>query len=109
MHGLTDYAFGLALMTVPALINADRKTVKYYQMMAAQIFLYSAVTKQPYALAPLIPLPILKKIDIGNLVGLTLFAANPGVHRRKNLLAFHIGMTALGLINVLLTNWKNHK
>jgi len=106
MHGLIDYAFGLALMTVPSLLSADRKTKFYYNLMGTQTLLYGSLTKQPYALAPLIPLPIHKKIDIGNLVGLAMFTGCSGILKRRSMLTFHLGMTALGLVNVLITNWK---
>jgi hypothetical protein len=107
VHSLIDYAFGIALMTVPALLTADKKTVLLYCAMAMQILLYGGLTKQPYTLKPIIPLASHRKIDIGNLAGLSLLTGLPGIHKRKGLLGFHIGMTALGLLNVVFTNWKN--
>ena len=106
MHGLTDYAFGLALMTVPKLLNADKRTIKIYQALAIQIFLYSAVTRQPYALMPLMPMRTHKKVDLVNLGSLALFSAYKRVRSNKHTHALNIGMTVLGLATVLLTNWK---
>jgi hypothetical protein len=105
-HGLTDYAFGLALLTVPKMLGSDKRTVQIYQAMAGQIFLYSALTKQPYALKQVLSLPTHKKIDILNLATLALFSAYKGVRANKNTLAFNIGMTVLGMVTVCLTDWK---
>jgi hypothetical protein len=107
VHSLTDYAFGIALMTVPALLNADKKTVLIYRALAMQILLYGGLTKQPYAIKPIIPLSLHRKIDIGNLAGLALLTGLAGIHKRKGVLGFHLGMTTLGLLNVVFTNWKN--
>ena len=38
---------------------------------------------------------------------LPLLAGLAGIHKRKGVLTFHLGMTTLGLLNVVLTNWKN--
>ena len=107
VHSLTDYAFGIALMSVPAWLKADRKTVLIYRAMAMQILLYSGLTKQPYALKPIIPLSLHRKVDIGNLTALTLLTGLAGIQKRKAVLGFHLGMFTLGLFNVLLTNWRN--
>ena len=106
MHGLIDYVFGLTLITAPNLLNADKRAVRIYQALALEIFLYSAITRQPYAVKPLIPLQIHKKVDIINLSTLALLSTCKHIHRNKRTLAFNIGMTVLGLATVLLTDWK---
>lgn len=107
LHNLTDYAFGAALMTVPKLIGADQETVKRYRILAIEIFVYSALTKQPYALKPLIPMSVHQKIDFGNLGLLALLHCYPRIKRNRPVSFFNLGMTILGAATVLLTNWKS--
>jgi hypothetical protein len=107
IHGLIDYAFALALLVVPELIGSQKKTRLLYKIIAGEVFLYSALSKHPYALKPLIPFRIHKKIDMVNLSGLALLGAYKGIHKHKPTLLFHAGMTVLGITTVLLTNWDN--
>jgi len=106
-HGLIDYGFALSLAAIPMLTGADRKTTNLYRMLAGQVFLYSALTKQPYAIKPLLSFLMHRKIDVVNLCGLALFSAYKGVAKRKPTLAAHLGLIALGVTTVLLTDWKN--
>lgn len=108
-HNLTDYAFGIALMTIPKLIGADASATKIYRLLALQIFLYSAFTKQPYALKPLIPMPVHRKIDVGNLTLLGLLHLYRKINANKRTSLFNLGMIALGITTVLLTDWKGGK
>jgi len=107
MHNLTDYAFGIALMTVPKLIGANVGATKIYRMLALQIFLYSAFTKQPYALKSLIPMPLHRKIDIGNLTFLGLLQLYSKINSNRRTSIFNIGMIALGITTVFLTEWRD--
>ena len=107
LHGLIDYGFALSLMAIPLLTGADKKTTKIYTLLAGQVFLYSALTKQPNAIKPLIPFRTHQKIDVVNLLGLAAFASYKGVSRKKPTFAAHLGLLALGVTSVLLTNWKS--
>lgn len=107
VHGLIDYGFALSLLAIPLLTKADKKTTKFYTMIAGQVFLYSALTKQPNAIKQLIPMRTHQKIDVVNLLGLAAFAGYKGVYRKKPTLAAHLGLLALGVTSVLLTNWKS--
>jgi len=109
LHNLTDYAFGITLMTVPNLIGANADAIKIYRILAIEIFLYSAFTKQPYAIKPLIPMHVHRKIDIGNLTMLGLLHFYREINRDKRTSLFNIGMIALGMTTVLLTDWTRGK
>jgi hypothetical protein len=106
IHGLVDYGFALALATVPGLIGCNKKTVALYRGIALEVFLYGAATKHPLALIPMIPMKVHKIIDIANLSSLTLFTGYKGVRRNPRAKAFNMGMVALGLTSVLLTQWR---
>lgn len=108
MHGLVDYAFALALLTVPKIIGCNRKTVGMYREIATEVILYTAFTKQPVALFPLIPMKIHKNIDIANLSILGLLTMYKGIRRSSKSIAFNCGMVAMGATTVLLTQWKNN-
>lgn len=107
IHGLIDYAFALALLVVPELIASKKKTRFLYKIIAGEVFLYGALSNHPYAIKPLIPFGVHKKIDLVNLSGLAMLSAYRGIHRHKPTLLFHVGMTALGVTTVLLTNWNS--
>jgi hypothetical protein len=109
IHGLIDYAFALALLVVPELIDSKKKTRLLYKIIAAEVFLYGAISKHPYAITPIIPFSLHKKIDIGNLTGLTLLSAYNGIRKHQPTLLFHAGMTVLGITTVLLTDWNNNQ
>jgi hypothetical protein len=105
MHGLVDYAYATALLTVPGLIGCDRKTVRLYQGIAVEVFLYGALTKHRYALMPRIPMKAHRIIDVANLSTLSLLTAYKRIRRNPKAVAFNLGMVALGVTTVLLTQW----
>ncbi|RZJ17558.1 MAG: hypothetical protein EON51_17760 [Acinetobacter sp.] len=107
LHSLTDYAFGVALMTVPKLIGADERAVKLYRALALEIFLYSLFTKQPYAIKALIAMTIHRKIDIGNLSILGLLHFYRKINKDRRITIFNVSMMAAGIATVLLTDWSD--
>jgi hypothetical protein len=109
LHGLIDYSFAAALINVPKLLGCDKQTVFLYRVIGAQVFLYSAVTRQPLGIIPLISMKTHQKVDVGNLLGLALFTAYKGVRHNHKALIFNLGMVALGLTSVLLTHWDSNK
>lgn len=106
LHGLVDYAFAAVLFAVPRLIGCNKKTVKLYRGLALEVFLYGAMTRQPFALLPMIPMKVHKVIDMANLSGLTLLTAYKGIRKKPEAVAFNLGMVALGITTVLLTQWR---
>jgi hypothetical protein len=109
IHGLGDYAFAIALLTMPGSLTANRKTAQLYRLIALEVLLYGALTKHRFALKPLISLNTHRNIDVGNLAGMALLNAVPGIRKNKQLLSFHLVMLGLGLANVLFTDWKSKR
>ena len=106
LHGLIDYGFAAALFAVPGLIGCNKKTVTLYRGLALEVFLYGALTRQPFSLLPLIPLKVHKVIDIANLSGLSLLTGYSGIRRNPRAVRFNLGMVALGMTAVMLTQWR---
>lgn len=106
LHGLVDYAFAAALYAVPDMIGCNKKTVRLYKGLALEVFLYGAMTRQPLSLVPLIPMKVHKAIDLVNLSGLTLLTSYKGIRSKPGAVAFNLGMVALGITTVLLTQWR---
>lgn len=106
MHGLTDYIFALALLTVPWLLGCNKKTVQLYRLIAAEVFFYGTLTKQPLGLLPIIPMKAHRAIDLVNLAGLSLFTGFKGIRKNTKAKIFNVGMVGLGLSAVLLTRWR---
>ena len=109
LHGLADYAFALASATVPTVLGTEKKTIKLYQMIALQVFLYGAFSEHQFAIKRLIPLDIHRKIDLVNLAGIALLSANKKIRNDKNTLAFNLALLGVGLVNVWLTDWSGSK
>jgi hypothetical protein len=106
MHGLGDYAFAIALLTVPRLLNVNKKTVQLYRLIALEVLLYGTLSKYRFAVKPLIPLSIHRNIDIGNVAGMVLMNTCRRIRSNKQVLLFHMGMVGMALINVCFTDWK---
>lgn len=106
IHGLVDYAFAAALFAVPSLVGCNRKTVQLYRGLALEVFLYGAMTRQPLALLPMISMKVHKMIDVANLSGLSLLTGYKGIRKKPTAVAFNLGMVALGITTVLLTQWS---
>ena len=106
MHGLGDYAFAIALLTVPALLNANKKTVQLYRLIALEVLLYGTLSKHRFAIKPLIPLHIHRNIDIGNVVGMALLNSYSKIRNNKQVFSFNLTMLGTALVNVCFTDWK---
>lgn len=106
-HGIADYGFALLSLTVPTLLGASKKTKHLYAMIALEVFLYGALTKHKYALKGLISLDAHKKIDLSNLIGIALLSGSKRVKEDKRVLAFNLALLAIGVANVLATDWND--
>jgi len=106
VHGLIDYAYAIALYVAPGLIGCNKKTVSLFRGLAIEVFLYGAITRQPVALFPLIPMRVHKLIDVANLSGMAVLTGYQGVRKNRKALVFNLGMVALGITSVLLTQWR---
>lgn len=101
-----DYGFVALQALLPVALGLSQKTTRRSQLMGAGVFAYSALTKSPVALHPLIPFSAHKWIDISTLTLLALTTMAQDVRRDKKAIAFNLGLVALGATAVALTNWK---
>jgi hypothetical protein len=107
MHGLADYAFAVAAATVPTLLDADKKVIRIYQIVAGGVFLYGGLSKHRYALKPVIPMDAHRKIDLANLTGIALLSSYKKIRKDNKSLAFNLALLGIGIVNVMLTDWNN--
>jgi hypothetical protein len=105
-HGLLDYALVSSLLTVPTLLNFNKKAKIIYAAEALTLLAYVALTEQPAAVKPLIPFTTHGKIDPFNVGQFALQSLLPAFRKDKKALWFNIGFTALAGFTVLLTDWK---
>jgi len=105
IHGLVDYAFAAALFAVPGLMGCNKKTVQLYRGLALEVFMYGALTRQPLGVLPMIPMKVHKLIDVANLSGLSVLTGYKGIRKNPKAVGFNLGMVALGITTVLLTQW----
>ena len=106
VHGIIDYTFALALLSVPSILKLSKKARSIYAADALTILSYSAFTKYPPSVKPVIPLPLHKKLDYASLALIGLEAGSKEIRKDKRALIFSAGMITAGLITVLLTDWN---
>ena len=105
-HGIADYAFGLAALTVPALLGANKKTTQLYGAIGVEVLLYGALTNYRFAIKRLLPLHIHRNIDVVNLAGIALLGACEQIKTDKKIFRFNLALLGVGLVSVLLTDWN---
>jgi len=105
MHGVMDYALASVLLLGPPALGLNNKATNVYRGLAANLFTYNALTDYPAGLKPVISLRTHKKVDIANLVTFAAAFFLKGIRQDKKALAFHAGVTAVAVSNVLLTDW----
>ena len=105
MHGIIDYAFAAILVLVPPVLNLNRKARKLYKLLGANVMVYSALTDYPAGIIPVISYQQHEKIDYANIGEFAVETLYNGIRKDKRALAFHIGITTLAVITVMLTNW----
>jgi hypothetical protein len=106
MHGLIDYGFAAAQLVAPEVLGFNKKAKTLYRLFSAHLFTYSALTDYPMGIKPVLSYKAHHKIDIGNVAVLAAVTLYDGIKKDKRALPFHIGMVALAMVNVLLTDWK---
>ena len=61
LHGIIDYVFSFALLSVPSLMMLNRKAQRLYTINAFGVISYSAFTKYPPSVKQIIPLRLSEK------------------------------------------------
>jgi len=105
-HGYADYGFAAALLFTPAVLGMNTKAQKIYAALGCNVIAINSVTDHGSAIKPLLSIETHQKIDMANIALLYgLFTVDP-IQKDKKALAFHIGLTALATLNVLMTDYK---
>ena len=106
LHGVIDYVFSAALLTIPRIIGLNKKAVRLYAVNGISTALYSAVTDYPLGIQPVIPYKTHRIIDCANIASLALATLYKPVQKDKLALAFNTTMAAAAILTVLLTDWN---
>ncbi len=105
-HGLIDYALVGSLLTVPSILDFNKKIKKIYAAEALLLLGYVALTDQPAAVKPLIPFPVHGKIDPFNVGQFALQTFFKSFRKDKKAMAFNIVFTLIAGVTVALTDWQ---
>lgn len=106
MHGIIDYTFSAALLTLPHIIKLNKKLKWLYAADAVNTALYSILTNYPLSIKHIIHYRTHRKLDIENIVALALATLYKPVRKSRRALGFHISIITAALLTVLLTDWK---
>lgn len=107
LHGAMDYALASVLLLAPSVLGLSKKTVKTYRALGINLLTYNALTDFPAGIKPWMSLQTHKKIDYGNLATFAMMTMRNGIRNDKKALAFHAGVSAIAVANLLLTDWDN--
>ncbi|MEO3407546.1 hypothetical protein AAFN85_26750 [Mucilaginibacter sp. CAU 1740] len=108
-HALIDYALVGSLLTLPPLLDINKKAKMIYASEALILLPYVALTKQPVAIKRLIPIETHGKIDPFNVAQFALQTFLKPFHKTKKELIFNVAFTAIAGLTVLLTNYKEEQ
>lgn len=106
MHGIIDYTFAFALLTLPAIIKLNKKVRWLHAVNAISVLSYSFFTSYPPAIKQVIPLRLHKKLDSELLVLIALETIYKKIRKDKRAIAFQAGLLTTGITTVLLTDWN---
>jgi len=106
LHGIIDYTFAAGLLFLPPLLGLNKKAKKVYQLMAAEMLLYSSFTDYPAGLTPVISYDTHHKLDVANVAGMAVDTFDKSIRKQKRATVFHIAATTVALATLLLTDWK---
>lgn len=105
-HGYADYGFAAAMLAVPSFLGMNAAARQVYAALGCNVLAINGATDHGAAIYPLISVEAHRKIDLAN-IGLLygLFTVAP-IQKDKKALRFHIALTALATINVLMTLYR---
>jgi hypothetical protein len=106
VHGIIDYVFSFALLSVPHIIKLNKKARLLYALNGVSVLSYSAFTKYPVAVKQIIPLHLHKKLDAESLIVLSVTTLHKKIRKDKRAIVFSVAMVATGLLTVMLTDWN---
>lgn len=104
-HGLSDYGFAAVTGVVPLLLGLN-KPARYSALgLTALLLGYSLATDYKPALTRRIPFKTHRLLDIGNLTALLVVPTLVGGMKERKARRFFGAVVALGIVDVLLTDW----
>jgi hypothetical protein len=107
MHALNDYVLSAVLLSVPPAIGLDQQALLMYRGAGLNLLGYNTFSDHSLAVKRMIPLKEHHKMDMANLVGLTLGVFSKPIRQNKKALLFHLGILTLTALNVVLTDWSS--
>ena len=104
-HGISDYGFAAVSGIVPTLLGLN-KPARYSALALTAVLLgYTMTTDYKPAVTRKIPFKKHRLFDIGNLAALLVVPALAGGMKEPKARRFFGGLVAMGIVNVLLTDW----
>jgi hypothetical protein len=107
VHGIIDYAFAVALFSVPAILKLNESARKVYAADALAVLLYSAFTNYSLSFKKIIPLSLHKKLDYASLAIIALETSYKKIKKDKRAVILSSIMITAGLTTIVLTDWDN--
>lgn len=106
-HGILDYGFAALLFAAPFLLKLSPKAKKLALGLGASVAGYSAATDYPVGVKGLLSFKQHRTVDIGNLAGMATLPLVMGLAKEKKAAGLFGALLAIGIVNVLLTDWED--
>ncbi|HWR86583.1 MAG TPA: hypothetical protein VN200_11370 [Rhodoglobus sp.] len=108
-HAALDYAIGAGNLLLPSVLRARGRSRAVLGLFGAAQTVVNAFTKQPYALADIIPWKTHRTIDLGYLAGYAVVPVLAGVTSDRRARPLWLAVTVAGLAVFALTDWDAKK
>lgn len=105
-HGISDYLFTASALVLPKVIGLDRSSVIRYGVLGINLLAYNLLSNHCYGAVKTIRRKTHLHIDLFNIALLSTLSVFPFVRRKKKVLAYHLAYTALAVLNVAVSDWK---
>jgi hypothetical protein len=106
LHGLLDYGLAAGNLVLPSVLGMSGRARGVFAAFGLVQGAVDAVTVQPYAVRPIVPLAVHKMVDLGSA---PVFAAVPlltGVAREPRARFYWLAVGAALVAMFVLTDWE---
>jgi hypothetical protein len=105
-HGLLDYGLAAAHLVVPRLLGTSGRARAVFAGFGLALGAVDALTAQPYALRPVLPLEVHRRIDLGSAPAFLAVPLLTGVAKEPRARAWWLVAAAALLTTYALTDWS---
>jgi hypothetical protein len=105
-HGLLDYGLAAAHLVVPRLLGTSGRARAVFAAFGLAVGAVDALTVQPYALRPVLPFEVHRRIDLASAPAFLAVPLITGVAKEPRARTWWLVASAVLLTTYALTDWS---